>query len=259
MILLYIILKDILYCFKQLAEALSHIHSQNRIHGNISLPNILLRENTFKLSNNFTSTSSSSFSAYIPELQEKSDNFTSSIDIWCLGLTMYLYSTNQLLNDLNEESFFNFPPIRTVSNELNDLILLCLSRDPANRPTSDKILHMNIIINCLAYEQSLIKTKQAQLNINEIDSYQKLNNNNIPPAPSTAPTPPTENIKQSIVYCFLFLYYILVGINVINDAINDIESNEIDKKIDGIVKLSRQVLHSILLHIMIIIIIVLFE
>lgn len=185
---------------------MTHIHSHNKIHGNISLPNILLHENTYKLSNSFTTTSSSSFSAYIPELQDKSDNITSSIDIWCLGLSMYLYSTNQLLNDLSEESFFNFPPIRNVSSELNDLILLCLSRDPSNRPTSDNILHKNIIINCLEYEQSLIKTKQAQLNINEIDSFQKLNNNNnIPPAPSTAPIPPTADIIKSI-YIYVFIY-----------------------------------------------------
>lgn len=154
----------------QITEALKHIHSKNIIHrdlkpGNIMLVRKNLQDNFVKLldfglaksemiESNLTRTGviMGSFNYMSPEQLKGSSHTTCQSDIFSLGTIFYEMVTGikafggemeVAAIAIKEEN--PVPPIEyqpRLPDEMNDLILLMLSKDPSKRPDTDTILDL---------------------------------------------------------------------------------------------------------------------
>ena len=148
---------------KDLANALSHLHSQEIIHGDVKPENILLSKEDHGRANLKLADFGSSFDkaltdkdiydakyyggteGYKPPEILKNGTFDTSADIWSFGATVAFVCNWQHLFLTNEETITwtgNDTPINNLSRYSVDLHLLIMSMlhpEPERRPTSEII------------------------------------------------------------------------------------------------------------------------
>lgn len=150
--------------FIQIAKALAYAHKNNIAHCDIKPQNILIdREGTVRVldfgiaqiynkliysqlgkpkgsGERFVMGSPNYMS---PEQRESASNATTQSDLYSLGVIMYYYFAGQFPNSGNNLPVLpltNFTP--SIDKALSNLILQCLEKQPAKRPTSaDEVKH----------------------------------------------------------------------------------------------------------------------
>ncbi|TYG98878.1 hypothetical protein ES288_A10G152200v1 [Gossypium darwinii] len=116
---------------KETLTALSYLHSQGHLHRDIKASNILLDDNgRVKLADFGVSSSLyASSSGMAPEVIHSHKDYSFKADIWYFGITA-LVSTKKF------------------SETFQDMVASCLHKDPANRPSADKLLKHPFFESC---------------------------------------------------------------------------------------------------------------
>jgi len=148
--------------FRQVVEAVVYLHKNGIAHRDIKLENILWTESSdqLKLTDfglarsvslsdvEFMSTPCGTPSYVAPEII-KGQKYTQSVDIWALGVVLYLLlfckypftgdSLGEIYSQI-ETGKVSFPPEIEISNEVRDLICNLLQEDTKGRLTLEDIL-----------------------------------------------------------------------------------------------------------------------
>ena len=156
---------EALHIFKQIYAAVSYIHNLNIIHRDLKPENILLSNKyglTVKLSDfglsrvvssvNQAKTMCGTMQYLAPEVIEQKSSYGSSVDIWSLGVNLYILLCGYPPFDDSEDcrvpmliqmttSSYTFPddPWRNISKEAKDLINRMLTPDFRRRITTKEI------------------------------------------------------------------------------------------------------------------------
>ena len=148
-------LLDYLY---NIIEGLSILHKNNIFNINLSPKNIYIDEkNNLKLNpyislENLSSTkfcNNTYFRIQAPELSKNSNNYTTKTDIWYLGLLIYeitqLESMNNYFYDNYDQIYNyiirgNYPFNNYYTNDIKELIKLCLQYSHNRRPSAVELL-----------------------------------------------------------------------------------------------------------------------
>ena len=145
--------------FKQIIDGIKYIHSQNIVHRDIKLENILIDlNNNIKIcdfgvgkliNQNLILHDQCGTPVYMaPEIIKDKGYLGFPVDIWSSGIALYIMLSGNVpfnrgkLNDLQYE-ILNTPlnPIKNISNEANDLLFNILNKDPKKRFNADDILN----------------------------------------------------------------------------------------------------------------------
>lgn len=143
--------------FYEVCKAVAFLHSKNLLHRDIKPENILLSKNgdiklsDFGFSANFGFSESRNTMCgtkeYLPPEIIENKTQTEKVDIWCLGVLLY-----ELLHKRLPFEGKNFDILMEnirkkrinmkegISQEIKDIIKLCLQENPAERPTADELL-----------------------------------------------------------------------------------------------------------------------
>ena len=139
-------------------EGLSILHKNNIFNINLSPKNIYIDEkNNLKLNpyislENLSSTkfcNNTYFRIQAPELSKNSNNYTTKTDIWYLGLLIYeitqLESMNNYFYDNYDQIYNyiirgNYPFNNYYTNDIKELIKLCLQYSHNRRPSAVELL-----------------------------------------------------------------------------------------------------------------------
>ncbi|KAG0791525.1 hypothetical protein G6F16_003454 [Rhizopus arrhizus] len=146
------------HLFKQLVNAVYHLHQRGIIHGDIKPENILLTNhqtvrlidfgNASRISDMTAKITTGSPAFMAPELLKKVLHSPTSSDIWALGVTLYCLAYGHL--PFEKSSFIQLyqdiltkpvPHSQTINPQLKDLINQLLEKDPNKRITLDKVKH----------------------------------------------------------------------------------------------------------------------
>eukprot|EP01129_Flabellula_baltica_P016732 TRINITY_DN9062_c0_g1_i1.p1 TRINITY_DN9062_c0_g1~~TRINITY_DN9062_c0_g1_i1.p1 ORF type:complete len:635 (-),score=144.20 TRINITY_DN9062_c0_g1_i1:548-2452(-) len=144
---------------KQVITALAAMHEKGVTWWNIRPRNILLRQNGTVVTNPMTlrtltqATTKESLPFIAPELLRQ-DLFDSSnvllSDVWSIGIVLYFLATGSLPFEDDVVPVLSrmivedpVPSVPGASEDLQDLLDLCLTRDANMRPTSEDILNHN--------------------------------------------------------------------------------------------------------------------
>jgi serine/threonine protein kinase len=176
---LYVPPYKVISFLKQLATAMTYVHSKRTLHRDIKPSNVLLADNytTVKLCdfgfartvthNEEAETILGTETYMAPELFKK-EQYSFPADVWSLGILMYVLMTFKIERvlhgpklDLNEETYsatLRSDMLRVYSQQeaLVDLIMSMLKVDPTKRLTASQILDQVTII-----EEQLPKTDQV--------------------------------------------------------------------------------------------------
>ncbi|KAL9902316.1 JIL-1 kinase isoform 1-T7 [Glossina fuscipes fuscipes] len=159
--------------FKQLIDAVKHIHEKRYIHGDLKMENIIFTDDgmdQIKLvdfgaasynskRNKWNDVPRYTIDYAPPEALQHPEyaTYSASFDIWCLGATLYsifmghtpfrhgrddrhVNMTTLKQRILDDEIFTHAHRWEQASLELRNLILRCLQKDIAKRPTLEQIL-----------------------------------------------------------------------------------------------------------------------
>ena len=190
-------LLDYLY---NIIEGLSILHKNNIFNINLSPKNIYIDEkNNLKLNpyislENLSSTkfcNNTYFRIQAPELSKNSNNYTTKTDIWYLGLLIYeitqLESMNNYFYDNYDQIYNyiirgNYPFNNYYTNDIKELIKLCLQYSHNRRPSAVELLKIidlykkNRIINeRLDNLKIKKKSNKLQKKINQKEEIDKFN------------------------------------------------------------------------------------
>jgi len=182
-------IKDIL---RDIIQGIDYLHLQDIVHRDIKPDNILMADKTCKITDfNVSSmiegvdrfkTTAGTMYFYAPEeCFGDGESFAGKpLDIWALGVTLYImiyrklpfYPKNEgnmieLLDIISEGKFEFDDKRRVVSNELKELILMMLERDPTKRATIVS-LKLNKWINNNREDLSFKKIEPIQVSDHEI-------------------------------------------------------------------------------------------
>ena len=151
---------------KMLANALSHMHSKEIIHGDIKPQNILLSKEEDELVHVKLADFGSSWDKNVTEIDEyeaeyfkgtelyappevfRNETFDKSADIWALGATIsFVCNRGHLFN--NKEEIISWSgyaspmyDISRYSDDLHFLLMAMLNPEPKKRPTAKHILRI---------------------------------------------------------------------------------------------------------------------
>ena len=145
--------------FKQIIEGIKYIHSQNIVHRDIKLENILIDlNNNIKIcdfgvgkliNSNLLLHEQCGTPVYMaPEIIKGEGYFGFPVDIWSSGIALYIMLSGNIpfnkskVHDL-QYNILNTPlnPIKSCSDEANDLLKGLLDKNPFTRLTHDDILN----------------------------------------------------------------------------------------------------------------------
>lgn len=145
--------------FKQIIEGIKYIHSQNIVHRDIKLENILLDLNNhikicdFGVSKHIKPNQilyeQSGTPVYMaPEILKNEGYLGFPVDIWSSGVALYIMLSGTVpfnktrLQDLQQSIIYNeYKPIEDISKDASDLLKGLLEKDPKKRLTADEILN----------------------------------------------------------------------------------------------------------------------
>jgi serine/threonine-protein kinase OSR1/STK39 len=134
---------------KQTLSALSNIHSQEFLHGDIKAGNILIDSNgSVKLaSSSLMLTHDVAGAPYwmAPEVinSQNNDRYGFKVDIWSFGITaLELARGRPPLSHLPPSNHNNF------SKAFKDMVASCLHQDPSKRPSAETLLKHSFFENC---------------------------------------------------------------------------------------------------------------
>lgn len=172
--------------FLQLISAIDYLHNEMKIiHRDLKLENILIDKNDciriidFGLSAEFTNQKNAfrckcgSIPYLSPEMAQGNE-YSSAIDIWCLGVVLYALNYGHLpFSHINEGKvcksiMYSDPKFpQTKSPELIDILTKILDKDPLTRITLNEIKEHEWIRNlCAGYEINIFYTLPK---LNDID------------------------------------------------------------------------------------------
>ena len=172
--------EDIKHVTVGVLRGLHHLHSQQIIHRDLKPQNILLKNSTVgdtSIQNKIIKLSDFSFSKWSPQKRNTSTNtprlgnpsfwapevmllrndgktrYGESIDIWALGIVVYLLSEKEGLVDEDELRSDNLDShikakLRTIPDEdLRNFLTTCLHKNPKSRGTTETLLNHDFIDN----------------------------------------------------------------------------------------------------------------
>ena len=177
------ILLDYLY---NIIEGLSILHKNNIFNINLSPQNIYFDEKNLKLNPYITLENLSSikncnnkyFKIQAPELLKGNKKYTSKTDIWYLGLLIYEISQLKPIDrnylDINNiEKIYiyiikgNYSFTKYYSNDIKELIKLCLQYTQSKRPSSAELLKLiDIYKNNRILNRKLYNIKNTKISCN---------------------------------------------------------------------------------------------
>lgn len=135
---------DIKRWFFQILSALKPCHDRGKYHGGLSLSTILIsNNNNAYLDYNFSSNKGKN-GYKAPELYDRGE-YSISSDIWSLGVILYLLvNLTPPFSAISDIYTYVFNPdlefSQECSSDIFDIIRLCLSVHPLERPTVDDLL-----------------------------------------------------------------------------------------------------------------------
>jgi NIMA (never in mitosis gene a)-related kinase len=189
-------LLDYLY---QIIEGLSILHNNNVFNINLSPQNIYIDDNNNLKLNPYISLESLSsvnkcnnnyFKIQAPELSKNSKNYTPKTDIWYLGLLIYEISQLKPIdmefcddydNIYNYIIKCNYPFNNYYSNDIKELIKLCLQYSQNRRPSAVELLKIidiykkNKLLNNKLNKINKEKTNNLKKKINLKEEINKFN------------------------------------------------------------------------------------
>lgn len=143
----------------QLSRAVEYLHSEEMVHRDIKPGNIMLEEDgalkiiDFGLARSIDDVSEGASQvrgtpAYMAPEQIEEGELTDAIDIYQIGVTLHEVASGQLpfrQGDVGYKHVHEEPPylgalVPNILPGLADLIHICLSKDPADRPVSASLL-----------------------------------------------------------------------------------------------------------------------
>jgi protein-serine/threonine kinase len=139
--------------FKQIMAAISYMHSEGLVHGDVKDENILIDENgkvkliDFGSASCFTQKKFTRFLGTIqyasPEILRGDSSYDGpAAEVWALGCCLYTMLTGQIPFRSKRHALFSsfYPPSRPLSCSSNDLLLKMLEKDSKLRCSIGDIL-----------------------------------------------------------------------------------------------------------------------
>ncbi|KAK8670907.1 hypothetical protein V6N13_037520 [Hibiscus sabdariffa] len=129
---------------KETLKGLAYLHKGGHIHGDVKVSNILLDSNgcvklaDFGASFSFYPRKSTMLYWVAPDIVKSRAPFSFRTDIWSLGMIALVTSLS-------------------FSEALQDMITLCLHKDPAKRPSADELLKHRFFEGCKGTTEFLVE------------------------------------------------------------------------------------------------------
>lgn len=146
---------------QQLASALAYIHNHGVVHRDLKPENILFDSNyNAKLvdfgfcqqtsTNQLLSTPCGSSFYASPEIAANEPYDGKKSDMWSLGVVLFIMATGRLpwteqnhINLLKQITNADYKIPRSVPDDIRQLILMLMTRDPDSRPTAEEFLNVD--------------------------------------------------------------------------------------------------------------------
>lgn len=160
-------IKIILCCFKQIVKAMIYAHSENYIHRDLKLENILLKDMKVKIADfgwakfleDPTIKSENTHQAGTPlymalEVAQEGEKYCKKCDVWSAGIVLYelLFEKTPWKGNSSEDLFKNiknnelcFPENIEISEDIKDLLRKMLKKNQDDRPTFEELVNHNAL------------------------------------------------------------------------------------------------------------------
>ena len=197
----------------QIIDAIMHIHSQNKLHGDLNSENIIINFNNeippsvylidFGSSLDYGINSGNfccSSPFFPPEYHEKRE-YSEKSEVWCLGIILYhIYINCQFSSKRNY--YFNFPLKEfdfSCNKVISNILKQCFQFEPSNRISLKEIHSIFLKELDISDSSDFYKTFQIIDNINDLKcdhSDFSFNNSYLKP----------EDFGKKLLYYFFFCF-----------------------------------------------------
>ncbi|OHT14253.1 hypothetical protein TRFO_15411 [Tritrichomonas foetus] len=139
----------------EICLGMSYIHQQGIIHRDLKPENILLGINFHVKISDFDVSTLSKYSTHTqgvgafiymaPELLNEEEHYTEKVDIYSFGIVVYFILTEGKIPKFSLKNILNGEPLTipvTFDSFYHHIIELCLSYNPASRPSFDELINI---------------------------------------------------------------------------------------------------------------------